>query len=103
MIAGRVERGGQAGEDAAAVMRDGQTLPCIGAGARITRPPKCWPIAWWPRQIPSKGSRASAQAATSASEMPASSGVPGPGEIRIAVGPARQRLGGGSARRCARP
>ena len=50
-------------------------------------PPKCWPIAWWPRQTPSSGRRASAQAATRSSEIPASSGVPGPGEIRIASAP----------------
>ena len=39
------------------------------------------------------GSRAAAQAATRSSEIPASSGVPGPGEIRTASRPARQRLG----------
>ena len=64
-----------------------ETLPCITLGARSIRQPKCCPIAWWPRQTPSKGRRASAQAATRSSEMPAPSGVPGPGEISTASAP----------------
>src|SRR5207247_1352109 len=31
------------------------SLPCIGTGARTTFPPNTWPIAWWPRQTPNRG------------------------------------------------
>ena len=52
-------------------------------------------IAWWPRQTPSRGIARSAQAATSASEMPASSGVPGPGRDQRSRQGRSPRLGGG--------
>ena len=35
----------------------GLVLPCMGFGARTTRPPKASPIAWWPRQTPRMGRR----------------------------------------------
>ena len=62
------------------------SLPWTISPARTTSPPKAWPIAWWPRQTPSSGVRVSAAAAISARQMPASFGVQGPGESRIADG-----------------
>ena len=62
------------------------SLPWTISAARTTLPPKAWPIAWWPRQTPMSGVRVSAAAAMSARQMPASSGVQGPGERRMAEG-----------------
>ena len=59
-------------------------LPCISLAARTTLPPNAWPSAWWPRQTPSSGT---GERRTSSRLMPASSGVPGPGEITIFSGP----------------
>ena len=44
------------------------------------RPPNAWPIAWWPRQTPRIGIRPAKRSITG-TEMPASRGVQGPGEI----------------------
>ena len=43
-------------------------------------------MAWWPRQTPKIGS-ASGAAASSSRQMPASFGVQGPGDSRIASAP----------------
>ena len=64
----------------------GDVLPCISP-PRVTRPPKCCPIAWCPRHTPSSGRAAPAQAATSSRLIPASFGVHGPGEIRNPFAP----------------
>jgi hypothetical protein len=64
-------------------MRD--TLPCIGAGARVTLPPNAWPIAWWPRQTPRIGV-VSLAAPMRSRQIPASLGVQGPGDRTIASG-----------------
>ena len=53
--------------------------------ARITLPPKTWPIAWWPRHTPKIGISPASSRSTS-SDTPASSGVPGPGEIMMCDG-----------------
>ena len=110
-LGGDLERVGQAGalDDQAVVAggveRRGQaarrrrvpswwmvpSLPWTISPARTTLPPKAWPIAWWPRQTPSSGVRVSAAAAISARQMPASFGVQGPGESRIAEGLQRHR------------
>ena len=42
--------------------------------------PQAWTSAWWPRQTPSVGIRASGNRRTASSEIPASFGVHGPGE-----------------------
>ena len=47
-------------------------------------------MAWWPRQTPSSGT-APESSRMAGSEMPASAGVQGPGEITIASG-ARARM-----------
>jgi len=62
-----------------------ESLPCIGAGARTTCPPKACPIAWCPRHTPSTGILPAA-AAIRSRQMPASFGVHGPGESTIASG-----------------
>ena len=67
--------------------RISDSLPWIGV-ARTIRPPKTWPIAWWPRQTPKTGTVGAARS-ISFRQMPASSGVPGPGETTIASGSAR--------------
>ena len=48
--------------------------------AFTTLPPNAWPIAWWPRQTPRIGI-SPAKRRIAASEIPASFGVQGPGEI----------------------
>ena len=58
-------------------------------GARTTWPPKAWPRAWWPRQTPRSGT---GERRMSSRLMPASSGVPGPGEITIRSGRERERV-----------
>ena len=70
--------------------RMGDVLPCIRRSARTTRPPYACPMAWWPRQTPKMGSSAPRSRRT-ASEMPASFGVHGPGEMRMPWG-ARARM-----------
>ena len=42
-------------------------------------------ITWWPRQTPSTGTRPASRSIT-ASDTPASAGVPGPGETTTWVG-----------------
>ena len=49
------------------------------------RPPNAWPIAWWPRHTPRIGIWP-ANSRISGTEMPASFGVHGPGEITICSG-----------------
>ena len=46
-------------------------LPCSSSGARSTVAPKAAPIAWWPRQTPSKGVPWSAAAFTKGMVAPA--------------------------------
>ena len=53
--------------------------------ARTIVPPKTCPIDWCPRQTPRIGIRP-ANRLTTSQEMPASSGVQGPGEITRWVG-----------------
>ena len=53
--------------------------------ARTTRPPKAWPIAWWPRQTPMMGIRVW-NVRTTSQVIPACSGEQGPGERKIASG-----------------
>src|SRR6185437_7542002 len=64
----------------------GNALPCTGLGALTTRAPNAAPIAWYPRQMPSSGTPAWAQAVTAATLMPASAGAQGPGEITTPAG-----------------
>ena len=54
-------------------------LPWTSSRAGPTSPPNTDTIAWWPRQTPSTGTEP-ASARTAASETPAASGRPGPGE-----------------------
>ena len=58
-----------------------EVLPCMTRSARTTLPPNAWPIAWWPRHTPRIGTLPGEALAISRSEMPASSGVHGPGEM----------------------
>ena len=60
-------------------------FPCITRPARTTFPPYASTIAWWPRQTPRIGI-VPPSCLTSGTEMPASEGVQGPGEITIAAG-----------------
>ena len=60
-------------------------FPCITAGARITLPPKNSPIHCNPRQTPKIGIF-SLNSSINSMEIPESSGVPGPGLIRIVSG-----------------
>ena len=60
-------------------------FPCTSVRAAPTSPPYTDTIAWCPRQTPSKGRRP-ANARTIASETPALSGRPGPGEITTCDG-----------------
>ena len=60
-------------------------LPWTIAPARSTRPPSISVITWWPRHTPSTGSRPW-KCSITAREMPASAGVPGPGETTTWVG-----------------
>ena len=53
--------------------------------ARTILAPKVWPMHWWPRQTPSSGIRGANRSIT-AFEIPASSGVHGPGEMIRWVG-----------------
>ena len=69
----------------APVCRISESLPCTGTGARITLPPKAWPMAWWPRQTPKIGMCTEARLIRSR-QMPASLGVHGPGDSTIASG-----------------
>ena len=55
------------------------------SGARTTCPPKASPMHWWPRQTPSVGTRGPSSRSSS-TEIPASPGEHGPGEITIASG-----------------
>jgi len=80
---------GQARKQPRAIMRYGRCFPCISP-PRTTVPPKYWPMDWWPRHTPSNGFPAAAQAPTKSSEMPASLGVQGPGEMRNALAPLRR-------------
>ncbi len=48
--------------------------------APATVAPKATPMLWWPRQTPSSGSRPE-KALISSTDMPASLGVQGPGEM----------------------
>jgi hypothetical protein len=48
-------------------------------------PPNAMPIPWWPRQTPSRGTLGPKRRMTS-TEIPASSGRPGPGEMTMCVG-----------------
>lgn len=57
-------------------------LPCNSSGARSTVAPNATPMAWCPRQTPSKGVCAAAHACTILTDAPARSGVPGPGLSR---------------------
>ena len=66
--------------------RSSVVLPCTGSW-RTTVPPKACASAWWPRHTPSVGTPASGKRAHASSEMPASSGVHGPGRDDDAVGP----------------
>ena len=75
------QRRGQAGEQAAAVMGDLVDLAMDWRNT-IDLEPQATAIAWWPRQTPSSGRLTSTQAAARSTEIPACSGVPGPGEIR---------------------
>ena len=63
-------------------------LPCTGSRPRTTRAPKAWPIAWCPRHTPRIGTRPASPRIAS-TEMPAWSGVLGPGEITRWVGAQR--------------
>src|SRR2546427_6308108 len=55
-------------------------LPCICWPARTMSPPKAAPMLWWPRHTPRMGRRP-AKCWMAATEMPASAGEQGPGEI----------------------
>ena len=90
VVAHGLERRGNALEDGMTVMGHLVVLPCMSRSARTTRPPNASPMAWWPRQTPSTGTRPAA-ARTSGTEMPASRGVQGPGEITIASGRSCER------------
>ncbi len=54
-------------------------------GARTTAAPNAWPIAWCPRHTPRIGTLPPSWR-NSCSDTPASSGVPGPGEITMYPG-----------------
>ena len=96
VIAGRLEGRGQAGEDAAAVMRD-FARPChASAPARARSGLRNAGRSPGGRGRRRAGAcRASAQARDQASETPASSGLPGPGEIRTAAAPLASASSGG--------
>jgi hypothetical protein len=55
-------------------------LPCISSCARTILPPKAAPMLWWPRHTPRMGSLP-AKCWMAATEMPASAGEQGPGEM----------------------
>ena len=63
--------------------RISEVFPCMSFGARTTWPPNVWPRAWWPRQTPRRGT---GERRMSSRLIPASSGVPGPGEITMRSG-----------------
>ena len=52
----------------------------MSRAARTTRPPNASPMDWWPRQTPRMGI-SPAKRRMAATEMPASAGVHGPGEM----------------------
>ena len=93
VIAGRGEGRGQAGEHAGAVM--GRSRWSCRASARRAPPGRrnAGRSPDGPGTRRAAACRASAQAATRSRLIPASLGVHGPGEIRIAVGAGRQRVG----------
>ncbi len=51
----------------------------------MIRAPVAAPNTWWPRQTPNNGTRPST-ALTNSTEIPASNGPHGPGEMTIALG-----------------
>ena len=57
--------------------------PCTRVGARTIEAPNAAAIDCMPRQTPSSGRPRSAATFTAPTEMPASSGSPGPGEMTI--------------------
>ena len=70
-------------------------LPCITWGARTTRPPKIWPMHWWPKQTPSTGTPASPKARMASIDTPTSpgsSGLPGTRRHEHGVGLERAQL-----------
>ncbi len=62
-----------------------EVLPCMG-GAFMTFPPSAWPMLWWPRQMPSSGMLVLAMALIKGRQIPALSGLLGPGERMIFSG-----------------
>ena len=103
VVAGGLEAG-RAARRRRRVRRGGSARSCRASrcGARTTRPPKAWPIAWWPRQTPRMRHAAREARSRPATETPASSGRPGPGEITTPAGRRAAQLADGDRRRCGR-
>ena len=62
-----------------------ETLPCRISPAPSTMPPNTSPMHWWPRHTPRIGTLPAKRLMTSLL-MPASLGLPGPGEMMMCVG-----------------
>ena len=66
-------------------------FPCTGPDLRpVDPPPKATPMHWWPRQTP-KTAWSERRAGSRRIETPASSGVPGPGDMTTASGSSARR------------
>ncbi len=60
-------------------------FPCTIRAACTIRAPNATPMAWWPRQTPRMGTLP-AKRVTASTLIPASSGLPGPGEMTMPDG-----------------
>ena len=85
------QRVGQAREDRRAVVADLRVL-AVDRLADDHSPPNASTIAWCPRQTPSVGMPASGKRRDASTEIPASAGVQGPGEITSRSRPALEQL-----------